>query len=374
MADERIPTGDLVFVSISVAFSLMLASVVALRERLRLSPTVELAATAITVTGCLAFGFAALGLAFARRISLDAMSAAFIGLLPAVQAGPLLDFRLPAARVQMKRRPELGGAGGELRYIRLGSVVVDDDRVVRLISRSPHAPRGWSRSATAVAPAAPVSLLFILRHVSAQKPRKMERSMTPPLTSSDAAVAGLAAAADLVVAGDLALYFFSGELQHMVLREIFQMALRGTPASVTNALLDAVGLGSSWGPINAAAVRAFATDFDSCCRAHRYGVLFFLLVVASDLFSIDEPSVSGNVLAERLTDTVAEDEMRDLTHRWLAGWGLAVGGSSDGLARQTGVVDARPTSESNASASPSVRRVPTVVGEAVHVAMSQVGS
>ncbi|GAB0498393.1 hypothetical protein MMPV_009736 [Pyropia vietnamensis] len=270
MADERIPTGDLVFVSISVAFSLMLASVVALRERLRLSPTVELAATAITVTGCLAFGFAALGLAFARRISLDAMSAAFIGLLPAVQAGPLLDFRLPAARVQMKRRPELGGAGGELRYIRLGSVVVDDDRV------------------------------------------------------------------------------------HMVLREIFQMALRGTPASVTNALLDAVGLGSSWGPINAAAVRAFATDFDSCCRAHRYGVLFFLLVVASDLFSIDEPSVSGNVLAERLTDTVAEDEMRDLTHRWLAGWGLAVGGSSDGLARQTGVVDARPTSESNASASPSL--------------------
>lgn len=97
MADERIPTVDLVFVSISVAFSLVLASAVALRERLRLSPAVELAVTTIAMTGCLACGFTALGLAFAGRITLDAMSAAFIGLLPAVQATPLLDFS-PAGR------------------------------------------------------------------------------------------------------------------------------------------------------------------------------------------------------------------------------------------------------------------------------------
>lgn len=65
------------------------------------------------------------------------------------------------------------------------------------------------------------------------------------LTSSDAAVAGLAAAADLVVAGNLALYFSSAELQRMVLHEGLPMYLLGTSAPITNALLDAVGLAAT---------------------------------------------------------------------------------------------------------------------------------
>lgn len=121
-------------------------------------------------------------------------------------------------------------------------------------------------------------------------------------------------------------------------------------------------------------MRAFIADYSSCCRAQRYGVLFFLLVVVSHVLSVDGPSVTGNVQAERLTAAVTEDEMRDLTRRWLAGWGLVVGGSSAGIARQAGVVEARPASESNASAFSLARNFPTADGEAALVAVSKEGS
>lgn len=416
MDGPRAPTSELVLILVSLLFSILLSAHVAYRERPGLPPVAEVGVTLLLVAGCLACGVTALTLAFLGRLSLDAMSTSFIGLLPAVQAMPLVDLRLPFARVAMWRRAELRVGPHGLRYIRLGTYAMGEARV-HLFSASLD-----SRAVAADEEAgAPLSILFILRHTShlhgwrwpfgphlstpptVDAPREyvngaaleagyndgngwhtmpLRRSHTPPphpehsrypvqlfhgavlrpgaagtnvvhladytasgdpmrwwtlilgaahvaahpdsvqLSSQPAVVSALVCAADLVVAGDLVPYFFSRPLRDLLAGDRFQMALRGTPASVANAVMEQVELSTQWGRVDAASI-AFAADYDTVSRGRRYGVLFFMLTVSSLLFEWRQPAaVTGLALAERLTSAVEEAEMRELAMQWLAGWGL----------------------------------------------------
>lgn len=410
------PTFELVLILVSVLFSLLLAAHVAYRERLRLPPVAEVGVTLLLVAGCLACGVTALMLAFLGRLSLDAMSTSFIGLLPAVQAMPLVDLCLPFARAAMRWRAELRVGPHGLRYIRLGTYAVDEGQV-HLCSVTPD-----SRGAAADEEAGtPLSILFILRHtahlyswrwpfgsrlsrpLTSYAPRvyvngaaiaaggndghswnvmllRRRHTLSPhpeqsrypvhffhgavlrpgaagtnvvhladytasgdplrwwtlilgaahvaahpnsvQLSSQPAVISSLVCAADLVVAGDLVLYFFSRPLRDLLAGNGFQMALRGTPASVANAVMEQVGLSTQWGRVDAASI-AFATDYDTVSRGRRYGVLFFMPTVSSYLFEWRQPTaLTGPALAERLTSAVEEAEMRELAMQWLAGWGL----------------------------------------------------
>lgn len=159
------------------------------------------------------------------------------------------------------------------------------------------------------------TLILGAAHVAAH-PNSVQLSSQPAVTSS------LVCAADLVVAGDLVLYYFSRPLRDLLAGNGFQMALRGTPASVANAVMEQVGLSTQWGRVDAASI-AFATDYDTVSRGRRYGVLFFMPTVSSYLFEWRQPTaLTGPALAERLTSAVEEAEMRELAMQWLAGWGL----------------------------------------------------
>lgn len=419
MDGPRAPTSELVLILVSVLFSLLLATHVAFRERLRLPPVAEVGVVLLLVAGCLACAVTALTLAFLGRLSLDAMSTSLIGFLPAVQAMPLVDLRLPVARVAMRRRAELRMGPHGLRYIRLGTYGVGEGQV-HLFSATPDSPAAVFDE-EAGAPFRPVSVLFILRHTShlygrrwpfrrrlstpltAYAPRNYfngtaigaggnggnSRSVTPvrhwhtlpphpeqpryplhffhgavlrpgavganvvhladytasgdpvrwwtlildaahvvahpdhvQLSSRPAVVSALVCAADLVVAGDLVLYHFSRPLRDFLASSVFQMALRGTPASVANAVMERVGLSTQWGCVDAASI-AFVADYHTFSRGRRYRVLFFMITVSSSLFDWRPPTaVTGPALAERLTSAVGQAAMRQLTTQWLAGWGL----------------------------------------------------
>lgn len=120
MAGERAPAGELALITAAIVASLALTVVVGCsRGRLRLPPLAEVAATTTLVGACVAIAAVALAAAYAGAASLDALSTALIGLLPAVQAWLEMRPGLLAARRRMKERPSLVSPRVGLCYLRL---------------------------------------------------------------------------------------------------------------------------------------------------------------------------------------------------------------------------------------------------------------
>lgn len=165
------------------------------------------------------------------------------------------------------------------------------------------------------------------------------------LEGQDTAVAALALAVDLVVAGDLVLHYFEDYLRSLVRSPHFLKSL-DTTAATCNQFFEKVGLANQWGPISASS-SSFATPdgFSKCTRGQKYGMVFFLLTEASGNFAVEAGTALGlgthlvDLLslkdsATRMPTEVApsgapvppprpdavEQKVLDAIHKWLGAW------------------------------------------------------
>lgn len=162
------------------------------------------------------------------------------------------------------------------------------------------------------------------------------------------AVAALALAVDLVVAGDLVLHFFGDYLRSLVRSPHFHKSIH-TTAVTCNQFFEKVGLANEWGPISASS-SSFGTPvgFSKCTREQKYSMVFFLLTEASGNFEfIAEERSTALGLGRRLVNLLSmkksatrmptedapseapvpppkpdavEQDVFDAIHKWLDAW------------------------------------------------------
>eukprot|EP00170_Pyropia_yezoensis_P001744 contig_7467_g1748 len=105
----------------------------------------------------------------------------------------------------------------------------------------------------------------------------------------------------------------------------------GDQGRVVNTILQEVGLAADWGHVAEGVARygEYAPNEDTS-RGLRYGPLFFLLSVSSNMFtSHDVKAPTGADLMKRLQDLGSEvvdhESARNLARAWLTGWGMDLG-------------------------------------------------
>lgn len=152
------------------------------------------------------------------------------------------------------------------------------------------------------------------------------------LENRPAAVAALALAVDVVMAGDLVFACFRDYISGRVTSPHFAKSLDNT-SPMCNSFFEKVGLADEWGPITAATGEWRHGDQPNrFTRGKRYGLLFFLLAEASGFVEVDKEENAYD-LGYRLDDLLskpergtadrtptAEHDVVEAIWRWLHAW------------------------------------------------------
>ncbi|KAK1864563.1 hypothetical protein I4F81_007109 [Pyropia yezoensis] len=344
MEGVGVPTGELVLVFFAVVLSLLLTVWVTVGVDEDAEPRRIMGVTItpamfyefgvwVLAGSCLVCGFLPLGLMFSGRVSLDATATALTGLLPAVIVLLGDDVRLLKARAHMRKTPTLR-TDAALRFLRLGAV--DVRRVVFSDPNIETTPE--EAEYTLCRDAKDDERYTTVHHLYSQPPKGDSQRR-------DTAVAALALAVDLVVAGDLVLHYFEDYLRSLVRSPHFHKSL-DTTAATCNQFFEKVGLANQWGPISASSSSFGTPDgFSKCTRGQKYGMVFFLLTEASGNFAVEAGTALG--LGTHLVDLLSlkdsatqmptevapsgapvppprkdavEQKVFDAIHKWLGAW------------------------------------------------------
>lgn len=158
------------------------------------------------------------------------------------------------------------------------------------------------------------------------------------------AVNALIVAVDIVIAGDLVLYFFEDYLKQFVSKDAFPRSFDGNIAWACDRFFAEVDLKDDWGSLRNCKMKSWA-DFKAADRGRRYGILFFILAQASNMFDTPKPKPSLgkapiDVLEAQVdnkTPTPSDVSARNLERRvhteirhWLEYWQLKEVPDEDG--------------------------------------------
>lgn len=162
------------------------------------------------------------------------------------------------------------------------------------------------------------------------------------------AVNALVVAVDLVIAGDVVLFFFEDYLKQFMSKDAFPRSFDGNIALACDRFFAGVDLKDDWGSLRNNKMKSWA-DFDAAHRGRQYGILFFILAQASNMFDAPKRQSSlGMVLIDVLeaqvdnkTPTPSDVSARSLERRvhteirrWLEHWQLKEVPDEDGSRRE----------------------------------------
>lgn len=376
--DAELPVWvERLLIGLAICFSALLAVITGVQHKFKGRHRVELFLVGVMATGCILCFLIGFFLFLSGRISLDAFGLVLIGLFPAFEATGKLRI---GAYLAMRRRPALHNRISTLSYVRHGKALEPgvlgenlskattyirvpasskavqkilspfgttstDDNIWGISSVLTSSQGAEEKDRYSVLPGQVLKFddnVVVLRDFNDtsdavrwwKKANEALEVVQDPskilLQSRETATRALELIAEISRIGD-AIFNYHGESLRNYAKHSTKLskALHGTPASVCNAFLDAVGLMEEWGPVDDGLKITFAYHFDDLRRRKQYGMLFFILLTESVLFhAVVEKTSDGIWLADaneviHCFQDCADTRLREhVTLQWLSRYRL----------------------------------------------------
>ncbi|CDF36263.1 unnamed protein product [Chondrus crispus] len=309
MEEQDFPVwAERTLVALATIMSAVLALSIGLQRWLDKRLWAEVIIVGISASSCIITAFFGFGFYIVGKLSQDAFGIILTGLIPAVQSATRVRLSTLRARLLMRRKGALHDKIADFCYLRHGKSPPPDVQAVlcKKLKATTYLRYPASANISRMCPEVQMWHAKIMRssdniiHLKdlndvgdpvkwwkransaddiVRSPSRAQMSKHEQVTNA------LNLVAEIAMIGDSVLECHANRLiNHAQNSNRLTRALSATPVSVCNTFLTEVGLLEEWGPIDERLRDEFTTNFHKMCRAKKYGMLFFILLVESELF------------------------------------------------------------------------------------------